>query len=442
MNDNRTFFRKAKQQTLGVKDIFSDVFRRHTREENARLFLAGTALTTPDEASMLAKWVKPYMFARIFIAGLGLMIVSMLLNNALTLPFIFTIGSYLVPVTVMFFIWEMNIPRNIAFASVLAIFLAGGVESLVFTTLLSLFSFGTEASARALSVGMIEEAAKLLAVMLWMRRGDKKYILSGMLVGAAVGAGFAAVESTGYAVIGGDWSISTMILRGLMAPGGHVTYAAITGGALAWAQGSEKLSLNHLKSPKLLGGYLFSALTHAFYDYCCFTGNLLFMLVGVVPVVGAYFLLKTGLNQVVDAAMGKNDDRITIALDHDFLDSLAEAAPAAPARQASELRLQGVRGSFAGRRFAMQPCIRLGRDPRRSNLVFPAGTAGVSGLHCEILLSGSRIYVKDMESTYGTYVNGLRLNPGQPAEIRPGDHICLGSAREELQVTLRGGGQL
>ena len=65
MNDNKTFFRKAEQKNLGLKDIFSDVFRRHTKEENARLFLAGTALTTPDEASMLAKWVKPYMFARI-----------------------------------------------------------------------------------------------------------------------------------------------------------------------------------------------------------------------------------------------------------------------------------------------------------------------------------------------------------------------------------------
>ena len=133
-----------------------------------------------------------------------------------------------------------------------------------------------------------------------------------------------------------------------------------------------------------------------------------------------------------------------MALGHDFMDGLAAAytpdtAPAAPVYRVSELRLQGIRGTFTGRRFATQACIRLGRDPRCNDLVFPANTAGVSGVHCEILLSGNRIYVKDLESTYGTYVNGLRLNPGQPVEIRPGAHICLGSAREELQITLGSG---
>ncbi len=59
MSDNKTFFKKAKGGKLGFSDIFSDVFRRHTKEENARLFLAGTPLTTPDAASMLSKWLKP-----------------------------------------------------------------------------------------------------------------------------------------------------------------------------------------------------------------------------------------------------------------------------------------------------------------------------------------------------------------------------------------------
>ena len=32
MSDNKTFFKKAKGGKLGFSDIFSDVFRRHTKE--------------------------------------------------------------------------------------------------------------------------------------------------------------------------------------------------------------------------------------------------------------------------------------------------------------------------------------------------------------------------------------------------------------------------
>ena len=67
MSNNRTFFKQVKEGHLTLKDIFSDVKRKHTPEESARVFIAGTALTTPDESEMLAGWQKPFLFARFFL---------------------------------------------------------------------------------------------------------------------------------------------------------------------------------------------------------------------------------------------------------------------------------------------------------------------------------------------------------------------------------------
>jgi len=64
--------------------------------------------------------------------------------------------------------------------------------------------------------------------------------LTGMLVGAAVGAGFAAIESAGYAVIKSGWSYDNMILRAFLRVGGHVSWAAVSGGALVWVKGRDE----------------------------------------------------------------------------------------------------------------------------------------------------------------------------------------------------------
>lgn len=105
----------------------------------------------------------------------------------------------------------------------------------------------------------------------------------------------------------------------------------------------------------------------------------------------------------------------------------------------SELRLQGVQGVFAGRRFQLKPEIRVGRDPQRCDFVYPSGTKGISGLHCVIALGQTGLTVTDQGSTYGTTVNGRKLAPNQPCPLHVGDKICIGSANEEFQITGKGG---
>lgn len=103
------------------------------------------------------------------------------------------------------------------------------------------------------------------------------------------------------------------------------------------------------------------------------------------------------------------------------------------------LRLQGMAGVFAGRRFPLEGEVKLGRDPSRCDLVYPSGTKGVSGLHCVIRVQGGRAVLFDQGSTYGTFLNNRKLAPNQPSPLKVGDRIFLGSSSEQFRITGKGG---
>ena len=116
---------------------------------------------------------------------------------------------------------------------------------------------------------------------------------------------------------------------------------------------------------------------------------------------------------------------------------LPEGFPAA--EYDSGLRLQGISGTFAGRRFQLKKEIRMGRNPKGCDFVYPSGTKGISGIHCIIRLEKSGVTITDSGSTCGTTVNGRKLVPNQPCCLSAGDRICLGSPKEEFQITRKGG---
>lgn len=111
-----------------------------------------------------------------------------------------------------------------------------------------------------------------------------------------------------------------------------------------------------------------------------------------------------------------------------------------PVPAGGELRIQGQSGAFAGRRFAINGQVRIGRDPAANDLVYPAGTPGISGRHCVVTLSGRQAMVTDLGSSYGTFLpGGQKLVPNQPTPLRIGDRFCLGSEKESFVITGKGG---
>ena len=137
---------------------------------------------------------------------------------------------------------------------------------------------------------------------------------------------------------------------------------------------------------------------------------------------------------VVAVALGKKGKK-----NKDAGNDNAKVSKTVPA-DGSSFRLQCVSGAFAGQRFAVNGSVRIGRDPSRSDLVFPADTKGISGAHCVVYVEGGRLYVKDVGSTYGTVIMPNRkLQPNVPVALNVGDRICLGSEHEVFQVAVKGG---
>lgn len=429
MSDNKTFFKKAEMQQLTVRDLFSDVLRKHTPEENARLFQA----RTPDEASMLSQWMKPYMFARVLAVGVLLCVVSYFLivstGNNLLMPFLFMAGSFLVPIVIMLFFWEINIPRNISFPTIIFLFFVGGILSLVFTSILNNFLIRENLFIYTLSVGVAEETAKILASIVWLKKSDKKYILNGMLVGAAVGAGFDAIETAGYVIVNAGWSLSNMLMRAITAPGGHMTWGAISGGALMAAKGKEELKPEHFLNPFFLKWFAFCILTHGLWDFLCGMEPLLIVFLVPVIVFGAYVVLKKGLNEIVETALRHNQDSLTRAIHR-------EGAAAAGFNGGSgSYYLQGVAGAFTGRRYHLESTMRIGRDSSQCSIAYPGESGkGVSRCHCELMMQQGRPYIRDIGSSYGTFLNGKRLSKGQIYPLSSGDMIMVGSQKEQFRI--------
>lgn len=239
---------------LPLGSIFSQTFKGHSQEDAETIFACGTPTTTPKLTSADTAWPQPWLWSRVLL-GLGLAFLMLMLcceifENTNALPGTIILGSFMVPVAVMVFFFELNTPKNVSFYNVLKIFLVGGGASLLFTLFLfSIVEVGELDYIGAILVGIVEEVGKAGIVAFFIfREKDAKYNVNGLLIGAAVGAGFAAFESAGYAfnflLEGGyDTMMEVIFLRAILAPGGHVVWAAMAGYAMMLAKGSDPMSM-------------------------------------------------------------------------------------------------------------------------------------------------------------------------------------------------------
>ena len=88
-----------------------------------------------------------------------------------------------------------------------------------------------------------------------------------------------------------------------------------------------------------------------------------------------------------------------------------------------------ISGLFTGNFFPLDGGkLILGRDTEACNVIFPSGAAGISARHCELLwdASANTAVLRDLGSTYGTFVAGGRLAPQQLVMLRPGDSFTIG----------------
>ncbi len=306
-----------------LKTVFSQVLDRHTKEESEEIFIGGTASTTPELNDDGKAWPHPWLWSRIFLVFLVsfvfLYICCTIFDNLNAYPGLIFMGSFAVPIAIMFFFFELNTPRNISFYSVLKYFLIGGCASLVSTLFLFELVSVADPWVEAVVIGIVEEVGKLVIVAIILFRVSQKYYVNGLLVGAAVGAGFAAFESAGYAFriflinilssgnieTSYDEMVENILLRGFLAPGGHVIWAAMTGYALMLIKEKEnKLDLGFIAKTDFWKLFIIPIVIHAVWDMPfdfgeSMWGNVVFcsvlLLLGWVVV---FVLISNSLSQI------------------------------------------------------------------------------------------------------------------------------------------------
>lgn len=92
-------------------------------------------------------------------------------------------------------------------------------------------------------------------------------------------------------------------------------------------------------------------------------------------------------------------------------------------------RVLAFGGAMSGKNVPLKkgaPVV-IGRDPKKCTVIYPEGTAGVSGVHCTITFDGKNVMVADNGSSYGTFVGGNKVAPGRPVEMHRGQEITFGS---------------
>lgn len=299
---------------LRVRDLFRDVFKKHTTDDANEIFTCGTKLSTPKDNEISANWPKPWLYTRVFlmfaVTFFLLQICISQFGNINVLPGMMFIGAIMVPFSLLIFFLEVNAPRNISFFEIIKIFFVGGCASLVSTlTLFTFFPEGRNQYLNAIVTGIVEELGKFAIIAFYIsRKRNLKYSLNGLLIGAAVGAGFATFETAGYIFryavkYGYSAMMDTIFVRAFLAPGGHVAWAAINGAAFMLVKKNRAFDFSQVFEKRFLTFFAITAAMHAIWDMPIPLGQQFFLipiLLTVVAWIIILVLIQVGLNQIVN----------------------------------------------------------------------------------------------------------------------------------------------
>ncbi|MDO9364859.1 MAG: PrsW family glutamic-type intramembrane protease [Methylotenera sp.] len=253
---------------------------------------------------------KPWIFFRAMVGSLATFIIFLiswhLFNNVKVVPALIVVGSFAVPFAVLILFFELNTPRNISIFKIVQLVIVGGAISIIFSLMLFQVTplvgvFGASAA------GIIEEYGKLVALITFLGTlgvRKYKYRLNALLLGAAVGTGFAAFESAGYALEAGmfqsaDEMISVIQLRGLLSPFAHIAWTAIAASAFWLARPKFSDSIDTIFSFEFLKLFALPVGLHFVWNFP-FDGLFMmkYWILGFIAWVVIISLVQSGLKEV------------------------------------------------------------------------------------------------------------------------------------------------
>ena len=219
-------------------------------------------------------------WVRVLLIGSGLFIattiVMVLTHNLNLYPTVILIGNFLVPVVFVAFLYDHQQISSLSLDTVATSFCIGGILGVLGASILESLLLPVPSNPNqgltlsgALAVGLIEEGCKIAVVAFLARGMDHTSQIDGLLLGGAVGMGFAALESTGYAFTTlilsqghVSASIAETLVRGLLAPFGHGIWTGILGAVLFRESAPHRFRI----TGTLILTYLFVSVLHGLWD--------------------------------------------------------------------------------------------------------------------------------------------------------------------------------
>jgi RsiW-degrading membrane proteinase PrsW (M82 family) len=160
-------------------------------------------------------------------------------GNPNLLPALIGLGAAVIPASFVAFVYGRRLAYDVSGLLLGFTGLVGGVVGVVLAGVWEYHTLVRLGSLPTLAVGFAEETAKLIipaAVLLFV---GYRRPANGLLLGVASGAGFAALETMGYAFVTlvetrGDLGAvdGILLLRGLLSPAAHMAWTGLTAAAL------------------------------------------------------------------------------------------------------------------------------------------------------------------------------------------------------------------
>lgn len=499
---NTVFYRQLNENADQItwKDIFSEYNKKHDKQDFEYAIAAGTALNSASEEYMLQKWRKPWIFYTMLKWGIALIILLYVVYFGLQVTGIgsvvpaigqmaIIIPPLIAPAVLMVLFWEMNIPRNMSILELFGMWLIGGFASLVIANLF--FIVLPDGLPICINAPAAEEPAKLIAALLmmaWFSRNKKLYGINGFVIGATVGAGFAGFESVQYAFNSAQ-SVMTMqgeagqivqvvqtsmsgsvvysqILRLLLSVGGHVMYCAPYSAEVARNTKNGKITISSILNINVILVFLASSVIHGLWNNDVFEipgGRVGYYMYLIVLITLLWILglkvLRRSLNQVVkigasasggealkhgasidaNASMAEKMESKPLVKNEEMVKSQPQQAVSSNVSIAHPIKVTCVSGELSGQSWQLSEngVLLIGRTPD-CGVRFSPNAKGVSGRHCSIQSTQMGWTIKDLGSTYGTFIsNNQKLVSGMEVKLNQGDVISLGGAENALVVNLK-----
>jgi RsiW-degrading membrane proteinase PrsW (M82 family) len=210
---------------------------------------------------------------RVLLTGLLFYLIGLitlvLTSNPNLFPTVVMIGNFLIPITYVTFFYERRHQSRLTLPDLAKGFVYGGFLGVIAASILEPLFIRRLDFLTAFGVGLIEEFAKILGILVIARHHSHDDEMEGIILGAAAGMGFAALESNGYVFSaflrsGGSLSLTVgvTLVRGVLSPVGHGTWTAILAGILYRESRAGRFRFNL----KVIGAYLLVSILHGLWD--------------------------------------------------------------------------------------------------------------------------------------------------------------------------------